>query len=145
MFKKICAVSLLLLLSCMMSLNYLRADDMNKKIKITIGDKVLTAIMNNSEASKDFMSLFPLELTLTDYANTEKISYLSKKLSTKKSDDKPNPSAGSITLYAPWGNLAIFYKDFRSSDDLIIMGKIEGNIDVLKGSGPLKAKFEMAD
>ncbi|WP_337926728.1 cyclophilin-like fold protein [Paenibacillus caui] len=30
-----------------------------------------------------------------------------------------------ITYYAPWGNLAIFYRDFRYSSGLIKLGSID--------------------
>jgi hypothetical protein len=51
-------------------------------------------------------------VTLEDYAATEKITYLSRKLSTANSPAGSQPSSGDIAYYAPWGNLAFFYKDF---------------------------------
>ncbi|MNU08615.1 hypothetical protein D3C72_2547400 [compost metagenome] len=38
---------------------------------------------------------------------------------------------GDLTYYAPWGNLAIFYKDFDYSSGLIHLGVIESGIDRL--------------
>jgi hypothetical protein len=49
---------------------------------------------------------------LKNYASTEKISYLARKLSTEGAPAGCDPDVGDITYYAPWGNLAIFYKDF---------------------------------
>ena len=49
------------------------------KIKIMIGDDTLTATLNNSPRTRDFISLFPLDLKLDDYSDTEKISYLQMK------------------------------------------------------------------
>jgi hypothetical protein len=113
------------------------------KIKVTIGEKVVTAILYNNPASLDFASLLPLELNLEDYNKTEKISDLPKKLSTKEAPAGYKPLVGDITLYAPWGNLAIFYKDFPYSNGLISLGKITSGIEALSVSGPLKAKFEL--
>jgi hypothetical protein len=113
------------------------------KIKITIGEKVVTAILYNNPASLDFASLLPLELNLEDYNKTEKISDLPKKLSTKEAPAGYKPLVGDITLYAPWGNLAIFYKDFSYSNGLISLGKITTGIEALSVSGPLKAKIEL--
>ena len=43
------------------------------KIKITISGNEITATLNDSKTSRDFISILPLELTLEDYASTEKI------------------------------------------------------------------------
>jgi hypothetical protein len=34
-------------------------------------------------------------------------------------------AAGDLTIYAPWGNLAIFYRGFTYTDDLIRLGSLE--------------------
>jgi len=101
------------------------------KIKITTGNTVLTATMLDNATSNDFMSMLPLTLTLKDYAGTEKISDLPRKLSTQGAPPGSNPSVGDITLYAPWGNLAIFYKDFGYASGLVILGKIDSGIEKL--------------
>jgi hypothetical protein len=101
------------------------------KIKISAGNTVLTATMLDNATSRDFMSLMPITLTLRDYAGTEKISDLPRKLSTQGAPSGSDPSVGDITLYAPWGNLAIFYKDFGYASGLIILGKIDSGVDKL--------------
>lgn len=116
-----------------------------QQITLTIDDQVLNATLNDSEAAHDFATLLPLTLTLEDYAGIEKVSDLPKRLSTKGSPSGSEASAGDITFYAPWGNLAIFYEDFRHADGLIILGHIEGNIEVLKTSGNLEARMELVD
>jgi hypothetical protein len=101
------------------------------KIKISTSNTVLTATMLDNATSHDFMSLLPLTLTLRDYAGTEKISDLPRKLSTQGAPSGSDPSLGDITLYAPWGNLAIFYKDFGYASGLIILGRIDTGVDEL--------------
>jgi hypothetical protein len=114
------------------------------KINITIDHRILTGTLNSSKAARDFASLLPLSLTLEDYASTEKISALPKHLST---DDAPHgfdPSVGDITYYAPWGNLALFHKDFRYSDGLVSLGTIDSGADILARPGPLQVRIELA-
>ncbi|MCP3177220.1 cyclophilin-like fold protein [Desulfuromonas sp. KJ2020] len=106
-------------------------ETVSMKIKITAGKTVLTATMMDNATSRDFMSMLPLTLTLKDYAGTEKISDLPRKLSTQGAPSGSDPSAGDIALYAPWGNLAIFYKDFGYASGLIILGKIDSGVDKL--------------
>jgi len=58
-----------------------RTDGM--KIRLTLEDTVMTATLTDSKTTQDFLALLPLTVTLEDYAGTEKISYLPKKLSTE--------------------------------------------------------------
>ena len=71
------------------------------KIRLKIEDKELTAPLLDSKTTRDFISLLPLTLTLEDYAGTEKISYLSKRLLTEDAPAGSDPSVGDITYYAP--------------------------------------------
>jgi len=105
------------------------------KIKISNETAVLTATMRDNATSRDFMSLLPLRLTLKDYAGTEKISDLPRKLSTQGAPPGSKPSVGDITLYAPWGNLALFYNDFGYARGLVILGKIDTGIEKLSQLG----------
>lgn len=114
----------------------------NKTIQITAGNTVLTATMYNSAAAADFLSLLPLTLNLTDYAGTEKVSELPKRLNTKDAPATYKPSVGELTYYAPWGNLAIFYKGFGYASGLVGLGKINGDIKPLNVSGTVEIKIE---
>lgn len=100
-------------------------------ITITIGETVLAATLENNEASREFAAMFPIKLELTDYASTEKVSDLPKKLSTAGAPAGYKASAGDITYYAPWGNLAIFYKDFSYAGGLVKLGHIDGDLNAL--------------
>ncbi len=118
-----------------------QAEDMT--IRIKIGEKVVTATLTDSEAARDFVSLLPLTLTLQDYAGTEKISDLPKRLSTKGAPAGSDPSVGDIAYYAPWGNLAIFYRDFGYSSGLVILGEIDGGMEAFNAPGSVKATIEL--
>ena len=113
------------------------------KIRIKVGDKTLTATLADSARSRDFVSLLPLTLTLKNYGATEKISDLPRKFSVKDAPAGHDPDAGDITYYAPWGTLAIFRKDFRYSDGLIKLGKIDGAVAALDTSEELEATIEL--
>lgn len=113
------------------------ANSHEQKIELVLEDETLTATLNDSRAARDFRVLLPLTLELKDYARTEKVSDLPERLSTEGDPSGSKASAGDIAYYAPWGNLAIFYKDFRYSDGLVILGKIDGDIGVLRTSAPM--------
>jgi len=121
--------------------NTLKQDMM--KLKITIGDKTATAVLYNNPTGRDFATLLPLTVKMDDYSNTEKIFYPSRKLSTKDAPAGFDPSVGDITLYAPWGNIALFYKDFGYSNGLISVGKITRGIEHFTVKGSVTVTIEL--
>ena len=68
MVKKI----LLLALAMAMALYHAPcgAENVAMKIRLKVGDTVLTATLIESKTTQDFISLLPLTLTLKDYAGT---------------------------------------------------------------------------
>lgn len=85
--------------------------------------------------------MLPATLTFADYAGSEKISYLTRALSTADAPATYDPQVGDVTLYAPWGNLAIFYGDARSSSGLVPMGYVESGLDLLAA---MEGEFEVS-
>jgi hypothetical protein len=112
------------------------------KITIQLDDETLTATLVDTTTTRDFVSLLPLVLTLEDYAATEKISDLPRRLSTAGAPAGYDPDVGDIAYYAPWGNLAIFHRDFEYSAGLIKLGRIDGDVAVLRRPGEIKATIE---
>ncbi len=123
-----------------------KEEDMRVKIKLLIGGKTLEATMEDHAATRDFLALLPLELTLRDYNATEKISDLPARLSTEGTPAGVDPDVGDIAYYAPWGNLAIFYRDFGFSKGLVRLGHIASGIEMLaQQRGELAVRIERAD
>lgn len=118
-----------------------RANSM--KINIKVGEKVVTATLIDSKTTQDFISLLPLTLKLEDHENTEKISNLPRRLSTEDAPPGSDPAIGDIAYYAPWGNLAMYYNDFGYSNGLIILGKIDGDIEALNVPGSVEVTIEL--
>ena len=113
--------------------NKKEADKMEDiRIKLTFNNKEIIVRMNDNKAARDFIELLPLKLDFRDYAGTEKVSDLPKKLSKDGAPSGSKPSAGSFAYYSPWGNLAVFYKDFQYSNGLIILGETEAGLENLK-------------
>ena len=121
------------------------AEAYTMKIRITINGREITATLTESATSRDFVSLLPMNLTLEDYGETEKIGYLPRKLSADGAPAGSNPSAGDVAYYAPWRNLAIFRRDFRYSAGLVKLGKIESGLEVLDVVGSCDARIELID
>ena len=113
------------------------------QIQFIIGGQALTATLDDTLAGRDFASVLPLELTLTDFASTEKVSALPRRLTTEGAPSSYAASAGDITYYAPWGNLAIFYRDFRSASGLVRLGAFDSSLAALLGDGPRRVRVEV--
>lgn len=116
-----------------------------QKIRIIVDGQVIAATLTDSPATRDLIARLPLTLKLDDYAGTEKIVYLDRKLPTTGAPPGATPTAGTIAYYAPWGNLAFYYKDFSYSPGLIVLGRIVTGVATLKRGGQLTARIEVAE
>jgi hypothetical protein len=115
------------------------------KIRMDVEGTAITATLVDNATSRDFVSLLPLTLTFKDYAATEKISDPPRRLSTEDAPPGIDPSVGDITYYAPWGNLALFYRDFGYSKGLVKLGTIDSGVEVLNRLGPLRVTIELVE
>jgi hypothetical protein len=120
-----------------------REEASTMQIRLIIDGKAMTATLADNATARDLVALLPLTLTLEDYASTEKIAYLPRKLSTAGAPAGMDPDVGDITYYAPWGNLAIFHRDFGYSTGLIKLGRLDGGVGALATRGPVKVTIEM--
>jgi hypothetical protein len=112
------------------------------KIRLEVEGTPLTATLDDTRAARDFASLLPLTLALEDYAATAKVSGLPRKLSTTGAPAGTAASAGDIAYFAPWGNLALFYRSSGYASGLVRLGRIDAGSDVLRRPGGLSAKIE---
>ncbi len=108
------------------------------KVEPQINEQTIPVVIDDTPTSCAFLQLLPLALTLEDYNGTEKIADLPKQLTTEGAPKAIVPKAGDIAYYAPWGNLAIFYRDFRSSAGLIRLGRIDASNEALRFAGGAK-------
>ena len=115
------------------------------KLRMDLEGTAITATLVDNPTSREFISLLPLTLTLTDYAGTEKIGDLPRRLTTEGAPVGSDPSVGSIAYYAPWGNLAIYYRYFGYSRGLVQLGKIDSDVEALSGPDPLRVTIELVE
>ena len=114
-------------------------------IKMTFAGNEIYGEILNTRSGKEFLSQLPATLKFEDYNSTEKISYLQSKLSGQGEPEGFTPKRGDISYYMPWGNLAIFYRDFRYSRSLIKIGTLN-DIDKLENMrGSFEVKIEAVE
>ena len=103
-------------------------NEQTNRISFTIGSATVYATVYDNSVARDLVSRLPLTLEFSDYNSTEKIAYLPDGSEDWDLSDAPTsctPSVGDITMYSPWGNLAIFYRDFRLSNGLVPVGEFD--------------------
>lgn len=100
-----------------------------KAVKLIVGNQEFPAVLYDSPAANALYARLPLTLKFEDFNGIEKIAYMDDKLPTADEKMEFDPNVGDICLYAPWGNLSLFYKDFRKSQGLVSLGHLHSGID----------------
>lgn len=126
------------------------ATDTTKEVDMTriifkIGQETLSATLDDTAAARDFASMLPLTITLSDYHGIEKVGDLGRELDSAGMPPSYEPKAGDITQYAPWKNLAIFVAPFSNSRGLVRLGQFDGDISPLEGTDDVTVSIELAD
>ncbi|MBP2635280.1 MAG: hypothetical protein H6Q72_1187 [Firmicutes bacterium] len=113
------------------------------QIKLSFGGGEAVAELYDNPTSRDLVSMLPLTLSLKDFNNTEKIGYLPRSLSTEKAPEGYAPLAGDLALFAPWGNLAIYYHNFGYSKGLVPIGRFTSGLEAMaKMNGDFTVRIE---
>ncbi len=113
------------------------------KLKITVGEKILYAAVDDSEATRNFMQLLPLELDMQDLNRREKYSPLAVRLSNNGTI-KNTYEVGDISYWLG-GGLAIFYQQDHAivKAGLIKIGQLKEGIEAFETSENLRVRFEV--
>ena len=111
------------------------ADTTPQMIRLSFDGHEVFAELYDNPTAEDLLSMLPLTLTFRDYSGTEKISDPPRALDTTDAPAGYDPAEGDITLYAPWGNIAIFYRDFSYSQGLVPIGHITSGLNHLSAMG----------
>ena len=113
----------------------------NERIKLTVnGNEEILANLEDNVASREFLEMLPLTLTFEDFNNTEKIANIPSKLNVDGLPSGYTPSIGDLAYYAPWGNISVFYEDFRYSNSLDKVGTLESGAAIW---GNMNEDFEV--
>lgn len=122
------------------------AETQAKKIKMLFSGEQAVVVLDAHPAVQDLLSMLPMTVTFEDYNGMEKIGYLQRKLQTEGSPSSCDPSVGTFAYYAPWGNLSVLYRDFRHSEGLVPLGRIESGMNSLaRMQGDFSVRLEACE
>ena len=114
----------------------------NIEMKITIGSKTFTAVLNDNPTAASFKSMLPLKVKMTELNGNEKYYRLGRELPTNAT--KPGKiETGDLMLYGA-DTLVLFYKSFPTSYSYTQIGRINDpeGLAAAVGSGDPTVTFE---
>lgn len=98
------------------------------KIKMTFNGREAVLLMQDNAAVAQLA-----EFTFRDFAGEEKITDFPRPLDLSAAPRGMVASAGRVFIYAPWGNMGIFYKEHGTKIDksLIWLGDVQSGLEDL--------------
>ncbi len=117
------------------------------KIRLKIDDKVITAKLNDSKTTRDFISLLPLTLTMNDLFGREKFAHLPRAIS-EEGKRTHTYEVGQVVYWSPGPDVAIFYRNDGEkipNPGIIVIGKIDSGVAALDVAGFVKVTIELHD
>ncbi|WP_405848946.1 cyclophilin-like fold protein [Streptomyces sp. NBC_01518] len=104
------------------------------RIRLTAGETVLSATLDDNATARDFASLLPLTLHTDDLFKREKYGRLPRSLA-EGGEPRFSYEVGDIAYWSPGPDIAIFYAhDGQSIPDpgIVILATIDSGVDALK-------------
>ncbi|WP_433528564.1 cyclophilin-like fold protein [Micromonospora sp. CA-263727] len=102
-------------------------------VRFTAGtESVDVTIGADSPATRDFLSMLPLTLTLKEFNGREKIADLPRALAYEGSPGS-NPEDGDLIYFIPWGNIGFYYNTngIGYSDQTLHLGTYNATVEEL--------------
>ena len=125
---------------------YAQEGNTKMKVKMSFNNNEVIINMYDNPASEQVIALLPAEFQFSDFAGEEKITNFPKPLSLDNASRGMVATAGKMFIYAPWGNMGIFYKDHGHTMDksLIPLGEVESGLEYLRvQKTDFKARLEI--
>lgn len=110
------------------------------RLRCRFADQEFTYRLIDNATTRDLISLLPLDLTIEDFSNNEKLAHLPRRLDETGREPITDEAPGDLCYFRGWGNLAFFHSGYTYRDDLILLGQIDGGVAPLlvKGKHPLR-------
>ncbi len=112
------------------------------KVEFAFGDHVFTATLSDNPSARDFASMLPLNLELSDFSDNEKIAYLPRKLTVEGNTPYTDAAVGDLCYYVPWGNIIFYYGNYSPASSVVRLGRLDAGIQPLMTGGkfPLRIR-----
>lgn len=109
-------------------------DKIQTAVTLTIGDKVLDAYLNETEAAKDLLSRLPVNVRLSNSGH-DYCGDINPPLSYKTEEIQNGWKNGDLAFWTAGNDFVIFHDDEEissSTGNLVILGHVTSNIEEIK-------------
>jgi hypothetical protein len=116
-----------------------------QRIRIRMGDHVVTARLNDSDAARDFAAMLPLAIEMNDHLRREKTGMIPKRLSERTPGSRTY-ERGDLGYWRPRNTFVIFYRQDGleiPGPGIVVLGKVDAGVEVFDVPGPVKVNVEL--
>lgn len=112
---------------------YAWAGEGNMKICLSFEGGEAVVRMEKNPAADRMLKMLPASFDFIDFGGKEKIADFPEPLLLDGAPRGMKASAGRMFVYAPWGNIGIFYKEHGQTvdKDLIPLGTVERGLEYM--------------
>lgn len=112
-------------------------------VKITVGKRELTAVLENNATTRYLVERMPMTLPMLDLYDREMCyRYGANALPTERLQSD-GYEVGDIVYWAPGGSLVILYRQNGEQFERQHLGRIESGVDLFKTTGDVNVTFEL--
>lgn len=115
----------------------------NLKVKITVGDTVLIADMENNSAVQEFVKKMPLTLPMLDLYGREMCYRFGRGGLPVDRETSERYEVGDVAYWPPAGSLVILYEQNGERFSRQHLGHIESGTEIFKTTGDVDVTFEL--
>lgn len=114
------------------------------KIKMTFGDKVLTATLTNNATSRAFVEKLPITLPMLDLYSREMCYRFPNALPANEATTR-GYEVGEIVYYPPRHSFVIMYAQNGERFQMQTIGKVDSNVEAFRNIGNIDVRFELVE
>jgi hypothetical protein len=119
-----------------------------KRLRIVVGNTILTARLIDNETARDFLTLLPMTVKASDYVSREKYWHLPRALAAR--NERQNEyERGDLGFWIPNNDMALFYNHDGSTlptPGLIVIAKIISGLEIFNSyPGSVELKIELTE
>jgi hypothetical protein len=119
-----------------------------KRLRITVGNTILTARLIDNETAKGFLTLLPMTVRASDYVSREKYWHLPRALAIR-SERQYEYERGDLGFWIPNNDMALFYNHDGSvlpNPGLIVIARISSGLEVFdRHPGSVELRIELTE
>lgn len=122
-----------------------KAKTTEMKVKITVGDTELTAVMEDNATTQALIEQMPMTLPMMDLYGREMCYRYGAYALPTDNLQSDGYEVGDLAYWAPGGSLVILYKQNGEQFERQHLGHIESGVEVFEDTGDVDVTFELME